>query len=119
MTFAATGYLPRGGPAYFGRIGKAKLRNIGKKASLDRSSFTRHGRTMTEFGANLVAMVTPMEPGGALSAPGLTRLVEHLLATGCDGLVVGGTTGESRPSPTPSPPASSGPWPPRWRTGRA
>ncbi|WP_086842014.1 4-hydroxy-tetrahydrodipicolinate synthase [Amycolatopsis kentuckyensis] len=50
---------------------------------------------MTEFGANLVAMVTPMEPGGALSAPGLTRLVEHLLATGCDGLVVGGTTGES------------------------
>ncbi|MFB9689051.1 4-hydroxy-tetrahydrodipicolinate synthase [Amycolatopsis plumensis] len=50
---------------------------------------------MTEFGANLVAMVTPMEPGGALSAPGLARLVEHLLATGCDGLVVGGTTGES------------------------
>ncbi|MGW3992500.1 4-hydroxy-tetrahydrodipicolinate synthase [Amycolatopsis sp. NPDC004772] len=50
---------------------------------------------MTEFGTNLVAMVTPMEPGGALSAPGRTRLVEHLLATGCDGLVVGGTTGES------------------------
>ena len=50
---------------------------------------------MTEFGANLVAMVTPMEPGGALSEPGLARLVEHLLATGCDGLVVGGTTGES------------------------
>ncbi len=50
---------------------------------------------MTEFGTNLVAMVTPMEPGGALSAPGLARLVEHLLATGCDGLVVGGTTGES------------------------
>ncbi|GHG12606.1 MULTISPECIES: 4-hydroxy-tetrahydrodipicolinate synthase [Amycolatopsis] len=50
---------------------------------------------MTEFGTNLVAMVTPMEPGGTLSAPGLTRLVEHLLATGCDGLVVGGTTGES------------------------
>jgi len=50
---------------------------------------------MTEFGANLVAMVTPMQPGGALDAPGLARLVEHLLATGCDGLVVGGTTGES------------------------
>ncbi|WP_410588230.1 4-hydroxy-tetrahydrodipicolinate synthase [Amycolatopsis sp. lyj-23] len=50
---------------------------------------------MTEFGTNLVAMVTPMQPGGALSEPGLTRLVEHLLATGCDGLVVGGTTGES------------------------
>ncbi|MEV6829561.1 4-hydroxy-tetrahydrodipicolinate synthase [Amycolatopsis sp. NPDC051102] len=50
---------------------------------------------MTEFGANLVAMVTPMEPGGGLSEPGLARLVDHLLATGCDGLVVGGTTGES------------------------
>ncbi len=52
---------------------------------------------MTEslFGSNLVAMVTPMEPGGALSEPGLARLVGHLLTTGCDGIVVGGTTGES------------------------
>ncbi|AGM06568.1 dihydrodipicolinate synthase [Amycolatopsis keratiniphila] len=50
---------------------------------------------MTPFGSNLVAMVTPMEPGGALSEPGLTGLVDHLLNTGCDGIVVGGTTGES------------------------
>jgi 4-hydroxy-tetrahydrodipicolinate synthase len=50
---------------------------------------------MTDFGTNLVAMVTPMRPGGALSEPGLASLVDHLLATGCDGLVVGGTTGES------------------------
>lgn len=52
---------------------------------------------MTEslFGSNLVAMVTPMEPGGTLSEPGLDRLVDHLLTTGCDGIVVGGTTGES------------------------
>ncbi|MFI6303238.1 4-hydroxy-tetrahydrodipicolinate synthase [Amycolatopsis thailandensis] len=52
---------------------------------------------MTEplFGSNLVAMVTPMEPGGALSEPGLAGLVDHLLTTGCDGIVVGGTTGES------------------------
>ncbi|MET8852789.1 4-hydroxy-tetrahydrodipicolinate synthase [Amycolatopsis sp. NPDC004625] len=50
---------------------------------------------MTEFGTNLAAMVTPMQPGGGLSEPGLARLVDHLLATGCDGLVVGGTTGES------------------------
>ncbi|MEU0542180.1 4-hydroxy-tetrahydrodipicolinate synthase [Nocardia sp. NPDC005978] len=47
------------------------------------------------FGTNLVAMVTPMQPGGAISRPGLDNLVDHLLATGCDGLVVGGTTGES------------------------
>jgi len=47
------------------------------------------------FGANLVAMVTPMHPDGTISEPGLATLVDHLLATGCDGLVVGGTTGES------------------------
>jgi 4-hydroxy-tetrahydrodipicolinate synthase len=50
---------------------------------------------MTLFGTNLVAMVTPMHPDGTLSEPGLAGLVDHLLATGCDGLVVGGTTGES------------------------
>ncbi|MFJ7216074.1 4-hydroxy-tetrahydrodipicolinate synthase [Amycolatopsis sp. NPDC098790] len=60
---------------------------------------------MTDFGANLVAMVTPMEPGGALSEPGLASLVDHLLATGCDGLVVGGTTGES---PTLTEPEAAG-----------
>lgn len=47
------------------------------------------------FGINLVAMVTPMNPDGSISAPGVDALVDHLLATGCDGLVVGGTTGES------------------------
>jgi 4-hydroxy-tetrahydrodipicolinate synthase len=47
------------------------------------------------FGTNLVAMVTPMHLDGTISEPGLTSLVDHLLATGCDGLVVGGTTGES------------------------
>jgi len=47
------------------------------------------------FGANLVAMVTPMHPDGTISEPGLATLVDHLLATGCDGIVVGGTTGES------------------------
>ncbi|UOZ06357.1 4-hydroxy-tetrahydrodipicolinate synthase [Amycolatopsis sp. WQ 127309] len=50
---------------------------------------------MTLFGTNLVAMVTPMHPDGTLSDTGLAGLVDHLLATGCDGLVVGGTTGES------------------------
>jgi 4-hydroxy-tetrahydrodipicolinate synthase len=47
------------------------------------------------FGANLVAMVTPMHPDGTISEPGLADLVDHLLTTGCDGVVVGGTTGES------------------------
>ncbi|MGC7102610.1 4-hydroxy-tetrahydrodipicolinate synthase [Amycolatopsis lurida] len=47
------------------------------------------------FGANLVAMVTPMRPDGAIDEDGLGSLIQHLLATGCDGIVVGGTTGES------------------------
>jgi 4-hydroxy-tetrahydrodipicolinate synthase len=47
------------------------------------------------FGTNLVAMVTPMHPDGSISTPGLTSLVDHLLTTGADGLVVAGTTGES------------------------
>lgn len=47
------------------------------------------------FGTNLVAMVTPMDPDGAIDEPGVAGLVDHLLATGCDGIVVAGTTGES------------------------
>ena len=51
---------------------------------------------MTElFGSNLVAMVTPMNPDGIISEAGLASLVDHLLTTGCDGIVVAGTTGES------------------------
>ncbi|MFG1782924.1 4-hydroxy-tetrahydrodipicolinate synthase [Rhodococcus oryzae] len=46
------------------------------------------------FGSNLVAMVTPMRPDGAVSEQGVASLVDHLLATGCDGIVVGGTAGE-------------------------
>lgn len=41
------------------------------------------------FGTNLVAMVTPMHPGGAISEPGVAALVDHLLDTGCDGIVAG------------------------------
>ncbi|TDQ04117.1 4-hydroxy-tetrahydrodipicolinate synthase [Labedaea rhizosphaerae] len=47
------------------------------------------------FGSNLVAMVTPMNPDGSISEPAVAGLVEHLLATACDGIVVNGTTGES------------------------
>lgn len=47
------------------------------------------------FGTHLVAMVTPMESDGSISTSGLDALVEHLVAGGCDGIVVAGTTGES------------------------
>ncbi|MCV7225258.1 4-hydroxy-tetrahydrodipicolinate synthase [Mycolicibacterium komossense] len=47
------------------------------------------------FGTNLVASVTPMRPDGSVSDAGVERLTRHLINTGCDGIVVGGTTGES------------------------
>jgi 4-hydroxy-tetrahydrodipicolinate synthase len=47
------------------------------------------------FGTNVVAMVSPMQPDGSLDETAVTSLVEHLLRTGCDGIVVGGTTGEA------------------------
>lgn len=47
------------------------------------------------FGTTLVAMVTPMRPDGSVDEPAVLALVEHLLAGGCDGIVVAGTTGEA------------------------
>jgi 4-hydroxy-tetrahydrodipicolinate synthase len=40
-------------------------------------------------------MVSPMRPDGSLDTEGARRLAEHLVATGHDGIVVNGTTGES------------------------
>jgi 4-hydroxy-tetrahydrodipicolinate synthase len=40
-------------------------------------------------------MVTPMSRGGEIDDKGTDSLVDHLLATGHDGVVVNGTTGES------------------------
>lgn len=50
---------------------------------------------MPRFGRVLTAMVTPFDAQGRLDLPATGRLVEHLLATGSDGLVVAGTTGEA------------------------
>lgn len=60
-----------------------------------------HGRRLLcmtpeqHFGANLVAMVTPMCRDGSLDEAGIGALVEHLLAGDCDGVVVAGTAGEA------------------------
>lgn len=48
---------------------------------------------MTTFEGIWVPLVTPFRDG-ALDLAAAGRLVEHLLADGVDGLVVGGTTGE-------------------------
>lgn len=62
---------------------------------------TVRANNAAQFGSSLVAMVTPMRPDGRMSQDAVTRLVDYLLAAGCDGLVVAGTTGES-PTLTPA-----------------
>ncbi|MEU2425846.1 4-hydroxy-tetrahydrodipicolinate synthase [Streptomyces sp. NPDC007851] len=52
-------------------------------------------RAPRPFGRTLCAMVTPFTAAGALDLDGARRLAARLVAEGCDGLVVNGTTGES------------------------
>ena len=47
------------------------------------------------FGRALCAMVTPFSDDGPLDLDGAQRLADRLVAEGCDGLVLSGTTGES------------------------
>lgn len=47
------------------------------------------------LGTVLTAMVTPFGPDGSLDLAAAKKLASHLVDSGCDGLVVSGTTGES------------------------
>ena len=47
------------------------------------------------FGTVLTAMVTPFTVDGKLDLKAGVRLAKHLVDSGCDGLVLAGTTGES------------------------
>ena len=47
------------------------------------------------FGQVLTAMVTPFDAQGRLDEDSVSRVVQHLLENGSDGVVVAGTTGES------------------------
>lgn len=47
------------------------------------------------FGTVLTAMVTPFGADGHVDQGAVARVAEHLVNSGCDGLVVSGTTGES------------------------
>ena len=49
----------------------------------------------TRLGTLRTAMVTPFAPDGSLDLPAAARLANHLVDSGCDGLVISGTTGES------------------------
>lgn len=48
-----------------------------------------------QFGRLLTAMITPFTPDGAIDWRQVTEIVEHLIRTGSETLVVAGTTGES------------------------
>jgi 4-hydroxy-tetrahydrodipicolinate synthase len=47
------------------------------------------------LGTVLTAMVTPFKPDGSLDTDAAARLAIRLVDSGCDGLVISGTTGES------------------------
>lgn len=47
------------------------------------------------LGTVLTAMVTPFGPDGSLDVAAAKKVATHLVDSGCDGLVVSGTTGES------------------------
>ncbi|MEV6116830.1 4-hydroxy-tetrahydrodipicolinate synthase [Streptomyces sp. NPDC052109] len=51
--------------------------------------------TARPFGRTLCAMITPFTEEGALDPDGARKLATWLVAEGCDGLVLNGTTGES------------------------
>jgi 4-hydroxy-tetrahydrodipicolinate synthase len=53
------------------------------------------GSPAPPFGRALCAMITPFTEAGALDLDGAQRLAGRLVAGGCDGLVLSGTTGES------------------------
>ncbi|MBT2756944.1 4-hydroxy-tetrahydrodipicolinate synthase [Mesobacillus foraminis] len=50
---------------------------------------------MTNFGQLLTAMVTPFDELGEIDFHATKHLINHLIQTGTEGLVVAGTTGES------------------------
>jgi len=47
------------------------------------------------IGRVVTAMATPFHPDGSLDLDGAQVLAQHVVATGSEGLVIGGTTGES------------------------
>lgn len=53
------------------------------------------GSGSTAIGRVLTAMATPFTVDGSLDLKGVAALARHLVATGSEGIVVGGTTGES------------------------
>ena len=66
----------------------------GPASANDRPVLADSGRP-APFGTVLTAMVTPFGADGYVDLKAVARVAEHLVDSGCDGLVVSGTTGES------------------------
>jgi 4-hydroxy-tetrahydrodipicolinate synthase len=66
----------------------------GRAGNLNRVS-TSGFDVSARLGTVLTAMVTPFGPDGSVDLAAAKKLAKHLVASGCDGLVVSGTTGES------------------------
>jgi len=56
---------------------------------------TSRSSVVAPFGHVLTAMVTVFDDDGELDVEGTAAVADHLVSSGCDGLVVNGTTGES------------------------
>ena len=54
----------------------------------------RHHTRAQLRGTAIVPMMTPVTADGRLDEPAVARIVEHIIAGGCQGLMVCGTTGE-------------------------
>lgn len=50
---------------------------------------------MPDLGTVLTAVVTPFDESGAVDESAFVRIVDHVIASGSDGIVVAGTTGEA------------------------
>ncbi|PAY24987.1 4-hydroxy-tetrahydrodipicolinate synthase [Dietzia natronolimnaea] len=66
----------------------------GPTSAAGRQALSPPGRP-TPFGTVLTAMVTPFGSDGYVDLSAVACVAQHLVDSGCDGLVVSGTTGES------------------------
>lgn len=58
-------------------------------------ALTRKGHSRADLhGYSIVPLLTPATPQGDLDEQAVTRIVEHVVAGGCQGMIVCGTTGE-------------------------
>lgn len=70
-------------------------RTVGTAETVDPARQKQTTTAPSPFGAVSVAMVTPFTPDGALDIDTSVSLASHLVSSGCDSLVISGTTGES------------------------